>query len=79
MQSAASRKQSGKVYLYELIQNNQITKTEIEEFKVRLYDPEQLTKKLKNVGFSNVNLLKAFDRKISPGNNDEIVVCECKK
>lgn len=64
---------------YELIIGNQITQTEIEEFKLRMYDPEHLVKILKNIGFSSVNLRKSFDRALSPDDTDEIVVCECRK
>jgi len=64
---------------YELVQNNQVTKTEIEEFKVRIYDPAQLTLKLKGAGFSNVKLCKAFDRDSGPDNNDKSIVYECRK
>ena len=63
---------------YELVQDNQITTTEIEEFKVKLYDPKSLTLKLKDAGFSKVTLHKAFDPKMSPG-DDEVVVYECMK
>lgn len=64
---------------YELVTGNQIIKTEIEEFKVRIYDPEKLVKILKNIGFSSVNLRKCFDRSVSPDDTDEAVVYECRK
>jgi len=64
---------------YELVTGNQITKTEIEEFKVRIYDPEHLVKILKNIGFSSVNLRKCFDRSVPPDDADEVVVYECRK
>jgi len=64
---------------YELVIGNQTTQTEIEEFKVRMYDPEKLVKTLKNIGFSNVTLRKCFDRGLSPDDTDEVVVYECRK
>ena len=64
---------------YELVLDNQINQTEIEEFKVRMYDPEHLVKILKNIGFSSVNLRKCFNRELSPDNTDEVVVYECRK
>jgi len=64
---------------YEMVQSNEITKTEIEELKVRFYDPETLTRQLKNIGFSKVTLRKAYNREMAPGQNDEVVVYECQK
>lgn len=64
---------------YELVQKNEIIKTEIEDFKLRLYDPSDLTEELKSVGFSTVRLVKAFDRSRLPDENDEVIVFECTK
>lgn len=64
---------------YELVQNNEIIKTEIEELKVRLYDPESLKQQLKHIGFSEVTLCKAYDRDLTSGQDDEVVIYECKK
>jgi SAM-dependent methyltransferase len=64
---------------YELIDNNHIIQTEIETYKIRLYDPEQLTQMLTDVGFSNVRTIKAFDKYGIPDENDESIVYECTK
>ncbi len=64
---------------YELVQKNQIIQTEIEELKVRLYEPNQLTPMLKEVGFKEIRLIKAFDRTKSPEKNAEVIVYECRK
>lgn len=58
---------------YELIKNNQIIKTEIEEFKIRLYEPNDLMNILKNIGFK-VKLIKPFNASLEPDQNDEIVI-----
>jgi len=64
---------------YELIDGNQVIQTEIEEFKVRLYDPEHLIEMLKCVGFSYVRTMKAFNMSVAPDENDEVIVYECRK
>jgi len=64
---------------YELIDGKNIINTEIETLKFRLYEPEHLTKILKEAGFKNVKIIKAFDRNKTYGINDEVIVCECRK
>ncbi len=64
---------------YDLIDGNNITKTEIENFQVRLHDPLQLSSILKEVGFTNVKMIKPFDRNKKPDNHDELVIYECGK
>jgi ribosomal protein S18 acetylase RimI-like enzyme len=63
---------------YELVHNNDIIHTEIEELKVRIYEPHELIKFLKNYGFK-VRAIKAFDSSAAPDENDEAVVYECRK
>ncbi len=65
---------------YELVENNRITQTEVEEYKIRIYqDPSFLFNLLMGVGFSNVRMVKAFDRLTSPHETDESIVFECRK
>ncbi|VEB33965.1 class I SAM-dependent methyltransferase [Legionella cherrii] len=65
---------------YELVEANQLIKTEIEEYKIRLYDdPSLLVDLLHETGFKEIRLLKAFDRSASPDKNDETVIYECRK
>lgn len=65
---------------YELIEANQLIKTEIEEYKIRLYDdPSLLLDLLQDTGFREVRLLKAFDRTASPDRQDETILYECRK
>lgn len=63
---------------YELTHNNGIIHTEIEELKVRIYDQHELTEILKSCGFK-VRAIKAFDGSVTPDENDESVVYECRK
>jgi hypothetical protein len=64
---------------YELVDGNHIVQTEIEDFKVRLYDSDELSSMLRDVGFSVIKKLKAFDCEKSADKNDEVVIFECKK
>ena len=64
---------------YELVESNKILKTEVEDFKVRMYDLKNLLTILKEVGFSEIKLHKTFDIDKSPDENDEVVIYECKK
>jgi len=64
---------------YELIQGNKITCTEIEEYKIRIYDQARLIAILKFAGFKHIRILKAFDTSQEPNEKDESVVYECRK
>jgi SAM-dependent methyltransferase len=65
---------------YELIANNCVIQTEIEEYKIRIYqDPSFLLNLLTEIGFSEVRLVKAFCRNTAPAKTDESLVFECKK
>lgn len=64
---------------YELVEGNQIVKTEIEDFKVRMYDKKNLFSTLQEVGFSEIKLHKTFEIGKAPNENDEVVVYECTK
>lgn len=65
---------------YELVNSNSIIQTEIEYMKLRLYDDSnQLLTLLNEVGFSNVKILKTFDRNKQPDPNDESIIYECRK
>ena len=64
---------------YELVSKNKIIKTEIEDIKVRLYEPDYLSSILEKVGFSEIKQHKAFEIGVSPGENDSVVIFECVK
>jgi hypothetical protein len=63
---------------YELIHNNSIIHTEIEELKVRIYESHELIEILKSCGFK-VRTIKAFEAGATPDENDESVVYECRR
>lgn len=65
---------------YEVLDHNQIQQTEIEEYKIRLYsDPANLIDLLKDTGFTDVRLVKAFARTSSVEEGDDTIVFECRK
>lgn len=64
---------------YDLIDGNNIIKTEIENFQVRLHDPIQLCSILKEAGFKDIKMIKPFDRNKKSDSNDELVIYECRK
>ncbi len=65
---------------YELVKDNKIVSTEVEEMRIRLYDdPKVLIDILKEIGFKDIKLIKAFDRSATPDKEDEVIIYECKK
>lgn len=64
---------------YELVDNNNIIRTEIEEYKIRLYDPKFISDMLHEIGFKNIRMVKAFDSLSTAALNDEVIVFECRK
>lgn len=63
---------------YELIQNTQIVRTEIEDFSTRLYHHEEMDDWLTDVGFRDIMHFKVYGR-AAPDDTDESVIYECKK
>ncbi|HAU1037981.1 TPA: class I SAM-dependent methyltransferase [Legionella pneumophila] len=65
---------------YELVDNNRVIQTEVEEYKIRIYqDTSFLVNLLTEIGFSDVRMVKAFDRLVSPKKADKSIVFECRK
>jgi SAM-dependent methyltransferase len=64
---------------YELTDGNSIIHTEVEDLKVRIYQQDQLTNMLKEVGFRDVRAIKAFDSNAKPEEKDDSVVYEARK
>lgn len=64
---------------YDLVDGHAVINTEIENFRVRLYEPELLCNILKDVGFTTIKMIKAFDHTKEPGSNDEVIIYECRK
>lgn len=68
------------IFKYELVEKGRIIDTEVEEYKIRVYEPRELLPALKKVGFSHIRMVKAFERNATPDeNNDEYIVYECTK
>jgi hypothetical protein len=64
---------------YEMMETGNITHTEIEELRVKIYQPDHLLEMLKAAGFQHIRTLKAFDQSLQPANQDESIVYECRK
>lgn len=64
---------------YDLINKHQIIQTEIEEYKIKLYEKNELNRLLNQAGFSDVRVIKAFNRNALPEMNDESIVYQCIK
>ncbi len=64
---------------YELMEAGKIIHTEIEEYKLKIYERETLVEMLKAAGFSYICLVKAFDPSEQPDENDASLVYECRK
>lgn len=64
---------------YELMQKTDVIKMEMEYFQIRLYYPEELEGILKNIGFSHVKQIEAYDFSYAPSAQDYTVVFECIK
>lgn len=64
---------------YELMEKTNIIKTEMEYFQIRLYYPDELEQILKDIGFSYVKQIEAYDLISKPAAQDYTVVFECIK
>lgn len=63
---------------YELIQDNRVVSTEIENLGVRLYKHEEMDNMLEDIGFKEIHHLKPYTRAES-GDKDETMIYECKR
>ena len=61
------------------MKNGKVIKSETENFKVKVYNPEKLHKKLEEVRFANVRKLKPYDKEQNVDEKDELIVFECQK
>lgn len=64
---------------YELIDKTDIIKTEMEYFQIKLYYPTEMDALLKEVGFSQIKRVAAYDHDSSPAAQDYTIVYECTK
>ena len=64
---------------YELIENNQIVKTEVETYELQFYEADEMESLLTEAGFSNIRIIKAFEHGKMPDESDDVIVYECSK
>lgn len=64
---------------YELLSEGKIAHTELEEYKIKIYEQDELINIIKAAGFTQIRMIKAFDLDKKPSENDESVVYECRK
>lgn len=64
---------------YELLEDDKVIQTEIENYKLKLYDIQKLISTLKTIGFTEIQIHKPFLRNIPPNGNDSLVILECRK
>ena len=64
---------------YDLVNNMHIVQTEVENFKIRLYDQQLFTQLLYSVGFTNIKRLKVYDSHKEAKPTDRLVIFECTK
>lgn len=64
---------------YELVEQNTIVKTEVEELRLRIYKKDDLLKVLQEIGFKDINIIKTFDKNKPANEDDEVFVYECRK
>jgi SAM-dependent methyltransferase len=64
---------------YELMEKTDIIKTEMEYFQIKLYYPTEMDALLKEVGFSHVRKIEAYDLSCAPSAQDYTIVYECIK
>lgn len=64
---------------YELVDGTAIVKTEMEYFQIKLYYPTEMDALLKEVGFSQIKRVAAYDHEKTPSAQDYTIVYECIK
>lgn len=77
-QYAASERISYSLHRYELVIDGRVVETEMEEFNLRAYEPQEFQALLESAGFVDVKALKAFEQR-APDADDEGVVFECRR
>jgi SAM-dependent methyltransferase len=64
---------------YELVDQTEVIKTEMEYFQIKLYYPTEMDELLKTVGFTFIKRVAAYDHNSSPSAQDYTIVYECIK
>jgi SAM-dependent methyltransferase len=77
-QYAASERTSYSLHRYELVIDGRVVETEMEEFNLRAYEPQEFQALLESAGFVDVKALKAFEQR-APDDDDEGLVFECRR
>lgn len=62
----------------ELYINDQLAKTEVFDYRERLYDKREMRKILETAGFKNINVTKSYEHDVVPGSDDGMVF-SCQK
>jgi len=64
---------------YELIENTEIIKTEVENFQIKLYKLFEMDALLEKIGFTTVKRLAAYNHDCEPDLYDHTIAYECTK
>lgn len=64
---------------YELVENGLLVRTEMEYYRIKLFHPTEIDDLLKEVGFTKVKKIKAYQHGRTAGPHDDIIVYECTK
>jgi len=64
---------------YELMDKTEIIKTEMEYFQIKLYYPTEMDALLKQVGFTHIKKIEAYNLNGTPSAQDYTIVYECIK
>lgn len=64
---------------YELIDSNKVTHREIEELKVRIYEPNEIIELARQAGFRHVRVIKGFDKNQDLKEAGVVFILECRK
>lgn len=64
---------------YELIDKTEVIKTEMEYFQIKLYHEAEMDELLKDVGFSQIKKIAAYNHDQAPSTYDYTIVYECIK
>ena len=77
-QYAASERTSYSLHRYELVIDGRVVETEMAEFNLRAYEPQEFQALLESAGFVEVKALKTFEQR-APDEDDEGMVFECRR
>lgn len=64
---------------YQLHDNGDILKTELEILKLFLHEPDEIEHYLEEIGFRSIKRLKAFDNTKTAEENDSVIIFDCTK